>query len=164
MKYIYIKIKLNVMNLRFQSTWRITTKHASFVFLIFFFHLSRDIGCALITCTIVWKRQEIIIAIRNGRTKGETLRAFRNGSANYSWVLVYLSFFPLSLSMFSFHFHFESPLSLSLSRAFSFSLEQSWLALLTRSVRTCAGNWKFRAYLPLARFSPARFTCSPPRI
>lgn len=133
--YIYIKIKLNVMNLRFQSTWRITTKHASFVFLIFFFHLSRDIGCALITCTIVWKRQEIIIAIRNGRTKGETLRAFRNGSANYSWVLVYLSFFPLSLSMFSFHFHFESPLSLSLARFFFLSRAE-----LARSFNTFGSN------------------------
>lgn len=150
----------------FRSTWRVT-RHASFVFLIFFFHFDRGISAGrVITCTIVWKRQEIIIAIRNGPTKGETLCAFRNGSANYSWVLVYLPFFPppsLSLFMFSFHFHFESSLSLSLSPSLVLSLE-SWLALLTRSVRTCAGNWKFRAYPPLARFSLARFTCSPPRI
>lgn len=151
----------------FRSTWRVT-RHASFVFLIFFFHFDRGISAGrVITCTIVWKRQEIIIAIRNGPTKGETLCAFRNGSANYSWVLVYLPFFPPSLS-FSLHVFLSFPfrklsLSLFISLSRSLSLE-SWLALLTRSVRTCAGNWKFRAYPPLARFSLARFTCSPPRI
>lgn len=160
-KYTYIKIKCD----EFTISIYVANNHASFVLLIFFFHLSRDIGCALITFTIVWKRQEIIIGIRNGRTKGETLRAFRNGSANYSSVLVHLPFFSLSLFVFSFHFHFES--SLSLSRSLSLAMR----AELARSFNTfgsnvCAGNWKFRAYLPLARPSPssARFACSPPRI
>lgn len=148
----------------FRSTWRVT-RHASFVFLIFFFHFDRGISAGrVITCTIVWKRQEIIIAIRNGPTKGETLCAFRNGSANYSWVLVYLPFFPpLFLSSCFPFISISKALSLSLSPSLVLSLE-SWLALLTHSVRTCAGNWKFRAYPPLARFSLARFACSPPRI
>ena len=160
-KYTYIKIKCD----EFTISIYVANNHASFVLLIFFFHLSRDIGCALITFTIVWKRQEIIIGIRNGRTKGETLRAFRNGSANYSSVLVHLPFFSLSLSSC---FPFIS-ISKALSLSLSFSLAMR--AELARSFNTfgsnvCAGNWKFRAYLPLARPSPssARFACSPPRI
>lgn len=116
--------------------------------------------CTLITCTIVSKRQEIIIAIRNGRTKGETLYAFRNGSANYSRVLVSLFFFSLdvflpfpfrkrSLSLFSFLSLFL--IATELARSFNTLFE-----------RPRAGNWKFRASDPVRMFATAgliRETC-----
>ena len=112
---------------------------------------------------------------------GETLYAFRNGSANYSPVLVSRSlslslFFPrcfpfISISKASLFLSLSLPVAIlppvfvfpSLSLSLSLSGRQSWpRSFNTLFERPRAGNWKFRASDPVRMFATAgliRETC-----